>query len=114
MKAKTIKHAQKKKGSEISKVTIAKVDNVEKAVSIDITPSEIEENAKKDVTIIYKELKNYLLAHAKESKINEDEIEFEDEEKKIHHLTDEDRILLFSIAEGYSERSYLNIYIYNL
>jgi hypothetical protein len=102
---------EKTVGPEVSEATVVDVENVEKVESSDITPAETEQKAKKDASAIDEEHKKYLLERAKESNINWDEIEFEDAEKQIPLLTDEDRNLFVTISEGYFDRDLLNMYI---
>lgn len=96
---------------EVSEASVIEVDNVEKSEPSDITPTETEQKAMKDASTIDEEHKKYLLERAKESKIDWDQIEFEDAEKQIPLLTDEDRNLFITIAEGYFDRSLLDMYI---
>ena len=111
MSEKTLSETENEVRPEVSEPTAIDVENVEKAEASDITTAETVENAKKDVKTIDEEHKSYLLERAKEAKIDWDKIEFEDAEKQIPLLTDEDRNFFITIAEGYFDRDLLDLYI---
>lgn len=111
MSEKTLSETENEVRPEVSEPTTIDVENVEKAEASDITPAETVEKAKKDVKTIDEEHKSYLLERAKEAKIDWDTIEFEDAEKQIPLLTDEDRNFFITIAEGYFDRDLLDLYI---
>lgn len=111
MSEKTLSETENEVRPEVSEASTIEVENVEKAEASDITPAETVENAKKDVKTIDEDHKKYLIERAKEAKIDWDTIEFEDAEKQIPLLTDEDRNFFISIAEGYFDRELLDLYI---
>lgn len=83
----------------------------------DITPEEsIEQPLSKEeveakVKTIDEEHKKYLLERAKESDIDWDKIEFEDETKDVPLLSDKDRSLFITVSEDYFGRELLDMYI---
>ena len=83
----------------------------------DITPEEsIEQPLSKEeveakVKTIDEEHRKYLLERAKESDIDWDKIEFEDETKDVPLLSDKDRSLFITVSEDYFGRELLDMYI---
>ena len=70
-----------------------------------------KEEIDKKVKTIDDEHRKYLLDRAKESDIDWDKIEFEDNDKDIPVLTDKDRSLFITISEDYFGRDLLDTYI---
>lgn len=83
--------------------------------STDVSTEEIVSNALKqeDIDKIDQEAKEYLEKHSKESEIDWDKIEFEDEAKMFPKVSKEEVDIFCAVSEGFIERdaveAYLNI-----
>lgn len=81
--------------------------------STDVPTEEIVDNAmkKEDIDKIDQEAKEYLEKHSKESNIDWDKIEFEDEEKNFPKVSKEELDVFCAISEGFIDRDAVETYI---
>lgn len=95
-----------------SVATVLNVDKVE-SDKTDVSTEEIVDNVmkKEDIDKIDQEAKEYLEKHSKESEIDWDKIDFEDEEKYFPKVSKEEIDVFCAVSEGFIDRDAVETYI---